>query len=84
MVTVDHEPAPETDPLTRLRAAAWAVSDLDVPGRAGHQDAGHQDAEHQDAEHQDDGPGIDAAAHADRYDELHDALVAVLADVDRG
>jgi hypothetical protein len=69
VVTVDHEPAPETDPLTRLRTAAAAVSDLDVPG---------------DGEQHDDGAGIDAVAHADRYDELHDALVAVLADVDRG
>jgi hypothetical protein len=65
VVTVDHQP----DPLTRLRAAATAVSDLAVPG---------------DGEQHDDGAGIDAAAHADRYDELHDALVAVLADVDRG
>jgi hypothetical protein len=67
---VDHE---GPDPLTRLRAAAAAVADLDRPDEASHDDPG-----------QDTAPGFDAAAHADRFSELHEALETVLADVDRG
>lgn len=69
MVGVDHD---GPDPLTRLRAAAAAVADLDG-----------DDAPANPAE-PDGGAGFDAAAHADRFSELHDALVTVLADVDRG
>ncbi|HEY2194767.1 MAG TPA: hypothetical protein VGH76_21070 [Actinomycetospora sp.] len=70
---MDHD---GPDPLTRLRAAAAAVSDLDA-------DLDGDDAPGDPAEH-DRGAGFDAAAHADRFTELHDALVTVLADVDRG
>ena len=65
MAGVDQE---GPDPLTRLRAAAAAVTDLDA-AQVGADD--HEQA------------GFDAAAHADRFSELHDALVTVLADVDR-
>lgn len=71
MGSVDHDLAPEPDPLTRLRAAAAAVSDLDVPGNDEQDDPG-------------DASGLDAGAHADRFEELHESLVAVLGDVDRG
>ncbi len=69
MAGVDQQDLPGPDPLTRLRAAAAAVTDLD----ASDDDAGH-----------DEQAGFDATAHADRFSELHDALVTVLADVDRG
>jgi hypothetical protein len=71
---VDHE---GPDPLTRLRAAAAAVADLDRP------DDGPDEASHDDPA-PDTAPGFDAAAHADRFSELHEALETVLADVDRG
>lgn len=73
---VDHEAAPQPDTLTRLRGAAAAVGDLDQPATG--QPANRQ-AEPHDGTH---APDLDA--HADRFSELHDALVAVLADVDRG
>lgn len=72
MVSVDHDLAPEPDPLTRLRVAAAVVSDLDVPGD------GEQDGPAAG------GRASDIGAHADRFSELHEALEAVLADVDRG
>ncbi|MCD2194753.1 hypothetical protein LQ327_15380 [Actinomycetospora endophytica] len=72
---MDHEAVPEPDPLTRLRAAAAAVSDLDTSEPASGD--GPQDGPRED-------PGLDAGAQADRFEELHEALVAVLADVDRG
>jgi hypothetical protein len=74
---VDHDLAPEPDPLTRLRAAAAAVSDLDVPGDGAQDDPGL-------AGHATEATALDAGAHADRFSELHESLVAVLADVDRG
>ena len=87
MAGVDQQDLPGPDPLTRLRTAAAAVAELDGSG----DDAGHgDDADH--SEHA--GPhdqmgsgaqaGFDAGEHADRFSELHDALVTVLADVDRG
>ncbi|NMO89310.1 hypothetical protein [Actinomycetospora sp. TBRC 11914] len=79
---MDHE---GPDPLTRLRAAAAAVADLDAPDEAPAHDPANDpgrdpapDAAHGTA------TGFDATAHADRFSELHDALVSVLADVDRG
>ena len=74
---VDHEAAPQPDPLTRLRGAAAAVADL-------HRPADDRTQAEPDDRAGPDAPGLDMAAHADRFDELHDALVAVLADVDRG
>jgi hypothetical protein len=68
---------PTSDALARLRAAAAAVTDLDGPA----DDVDHApDGDHAPEE---DG-GFDAATHADRFSELHDALVTALADVDRG
>lgn len=69
MESVDQDLVGEPDPLTRLRAAAAAVSDLDAPG---------------DGDQHDPSPVADLDAHADRFSELHESLVAVLADVDRG
>lgn len=70
---MDHE---GPDPLTRLRAAAAAVANLDAP-------ADQPDSQLVD-QPGDGAPAFDATAHADRFSELHDALVSVLADVDRG
>ena len=71
MVGVDQEGEPTSEALVRLRAAAAGVADLDDDA------ADASDEPGADA-------GFDATAHADRFSELHDALVTVLADVDRG
>jgi hypothetical protein len=69
--------------LTRLRAAAAAVADLDAADHA----PDHA-PDHTPDGRPDDGPdgaaAFDATDHADRFSELHDALESVLADVDRG
>ena len=86
MADVDHEGLPEPDPLTRLRAAATAVAELDGPASPA-ADPGATDPSGQHGAGEQAGPeaaGLDVAAHADRFSELHDALVAVLADVDQG
>ena len=93
MAGVDQQDLPGPDPLTRLRTAAAAVAELDGSG----DDAGHgDDADHSEHAGPDDQvgsgaqagsgeqAGFDAGEHADRFSELHDALVTVLADVDRG
>ena len=74
---MDQEGPTGPDPLTRLRAAAAAVADLDAPAAEHHDQAHGHDHAH------DEPSGFDAEAHADRFSELHDALVTVLADVDR-
>jgi hypothetical protein len=53
------------DPVTRLRATAAAVADLDLPAEGAGQDEEY-----------------DATAHAELFSDLHDALVAVLTDLD--
>jgi hypothetical protein len=82
VVDVDQDGRPESEDLLRLRAAAAAVAALDGPA---HHDAAHDEAAHHgpDDEAAADA-GFDATVHADRFSELHDALVTVLADVDRG
>ena len=77
MVGVHQAGEPATAALTRLRAAAAAVADLDRPGDAATPGDTTPDVTGTDA-------GFDATLHADRFAELHDALVTVLADVDRG
>ncbi len=72
MVGVDQQDEPTPEALVRLRAAAAGVADLDEPAGDAAEDEAGADA------------GFDATAHADRFAELHDALVTVLADVDRG
>jgi hypothetical protein len=72
VVGVEQQDGPASEGLLRLRAAAAAVADLDGPPDATPEDTAPAD------------PGFDATAHADRFSELHDALVTVLADVDRG
>jgi hypothetical protein len=93
VVGVDQAGEPATEALTRLRAAAAAVADLDRPAHDPPlDDAIPGDAIPGDTIHghgtpgETTGPdaGFDATAHADRFSELHDALVTVLADVDRG
>jgi hypothetical protein len=76
VVDVDQEDRPASEQLLRLRAAAAAVADLDRPAHREPADRTHEGA--------DEDAGFDATAHADRFSELHDALVTVLADVDRG
>jgi hypothetical protein len=71
VVGVDQEGEPPSEALARLRAAAAGVADLD------------DEAAHATGEPEADA-GFDATAHAERFSELHDALVTVLADVDRG
>ncbi len=79
MVGVEQEDRPASEELARLRAAAAAIADLDgAPADAG------PDGEAPGAEPHGADAGFDAAVHADRFAELHDALVTVLADVDRG
>jgi hypothetical protein len=92
VVGVDQAGEPATEALTRLRAAAAAVADLDRPTH----DPPLGDAIPGDTTPGETAPGetvtgetvtdagFDATAHADRFSELHDALVTVLADVDRG
>ena len=96
MVGVDQAGEPATAALARLRAAAAAVVALDRPGDATpgattSGDAATGDTTSGDAATRDTAPevagtdgGFDATVHADRFGELHDALVTVLADVDRG
>ena len=72
MVDVDQDGRPGSEELARLRAAAAAVAALDGPAYPLPDDEAAADA------------GFDATVHADRFSELHDALVTVLADVDRG
>jgi hypothetical protein len=74
VVGVEQEGGPASGELARLRAAAAAVADLDTGS----------DGEAHGAETHGDDAGFDAGVHADRFTELHDALVTVLADVDRG
>ena len=76
MVDVDQDGRPESEELVRLRAAAAAVAALDGPA---HHEAAHHGPDDEAAD-----VGFDATVHADRFSELHDALVTVLADVDRG
>jgi hypothetical protein len=84
VVGVDQAGEAASEGLTRLRAAAAAVADLDRP----HDEPGATPDEA--GGHPGPGPGsgsdagFDATVHADRFSELHDALVTVLADVDRG
>ena len=94
MVGVEQEDRPASEELARLRAAAAAVADLDgAPADAGPDGEAHGDGTLGDGSLGDgtlgdgtlgDHAGFDAAVHADRFAELHDALVTVLADVDRG
>jgi hypothetical protein len=78
VVGVDQAGEAASEGLTRLRAAAAAVADLDgpadEPGEAGSNPGTGPGSD----------AGFDATVHADRFSELHDALVTVLADVDRG
>ena len=74
MVGVDQVGEAASEALARLRAAAAAVAELDGPH---HEPDATPDEAAQEA-------GFDATVHADRFSELHDALVTVLADVDRG
>lgn len=62
-----HGDAPTGDALASLRAA---VAALPGDGQA-------------DGQTEDQAGGFDAAEHATRFEAVHDALVAVLADVDR-
>jgi hypothetical protein len=77
VVDVDQDGRPESAELARLRAAAAAVAALDGPAHGETAHGGPDDEAAADA-------GFDATVHADRFSELHDALVTVLADVDRG
>lgn len=92
MVGVDQADEPATAALTRLRAAAAAVADLDrpddgttpattPPGETPLDRTAPEDTTPDEAGTY---AGFDATVHADRFAELHDALVTVLADVDRG
>ena len=97
MVGVDQAGEPATAALTRLRAAAAAVAALDrpgdgtMPGDTAPRDTpsevealGQTAPEDTSPDEAGTDAGFDATAHEDRFGELHDALVTVLADVDRG
>jgi hypothetical protein len=84
VVGVDQEDRPASAELLRLRAAAAAVADLDRPAHRGPADPAHDEIDDETDDETDDDAGFDATTHADRFSELHDALVTVLADVDRG
>jgi hypothetical protein len=92
VVGVDQAGDPASEALTRLRAAAAAVADLGRPthdpplGDAIPGDTAPGETARGETVTDETGTdaGFDATAHADRFSELHDALVTVLADVDRG